>query len=386
MGTSECDLFCSSFRIAHAYACDCFNSASRAVWFYLSSSVHRAEIRSSTHNVHGPHDDKFYKFLDGLQDEYDELRRTGYSGQGFLNDGKKLSTESHNLPPGLARERALAEAEKRRKLGLLMGPAGGNKLGGSSNRNAGKSLRQILAEVRFFPAWENVLNRPQAAERRQRDDKQCDHGDHGEAEAEAVKAEKDSLTVVDLTSSDSEDDLPPLLPVAGPSSSKKPLFLPDEPSDQESTDDEIEVISSTIKPKASSTKSKVQSPPKASTSKLAAPKGIKRKLTPAAAEIASKRLQTESLSNEWSCPACTYVNPSNFLQCEICASVKPSAITNDVEAVVNGPRATQNLRTADSWFCHVCAEENPTERWSTPFASLERDHKCSFRFCRLSRL
>lgn len=33
-----------------------------------------------THNVHGPHDDKFYAFLKVLNDDYDALRASGYSG------------------------------------------------------------------------------------------------------------------------------------------------------------------------------------------------------------------------------------------------------------------------------------------------------------------
>ncbi|EDR15260.1 uncharacterized protein LACBIDRAFT_301311 [Laccaria bicolor S238N-H82] len=44
-----------------------------------------------THNVHGPHDDKFYKFLSGLQDEYDALQRSGYAGEGFFSKGPRPS-------------------------------------------------------------------------------------------------------------------------------------------------------------------------------------------------------------------------------------------------------------------------------------------------------
>ena len=104
--------------------------------------------------MHGPHDDKFYKFLDALQDEYDALRSSGYSGQGFLSDGSKLSTErtDRDVPLHIARQRALEKAEQRRKTGLLMGPAGGQKLGGSSSI-AGKTVREVLAEVCCsFPA------------------------------------------------------------------------------------------------------------------------------------------------------------------------------------------------------------------------------------------
>jgi len=290
-----------------------------------------------------------------------------------LSEGKKLSTDRHdsNLPPGIARERALAEAEKRRKLGLLMGPAGGNKLGGSSaSKNAGKSLRQILAE---------------AADRRQRDDKQCAHGETHDAEAEAIKAEKDSLTLIDLTSSDSEEDQ--VEPKSGlvNTLTKAPLFRPeDHDTDPQSSDSDIEIISSTSKPIASTSKvvasrpkgsqtqnssAKDSSKPIASSSKVSPAKAMKRK--PSRSPLpARKRLQpVDTLSTEWACSACTYVNPASFLQCHLCQTIKPTVDQDVSKIVVSGPRATDNLKTVDKWFCHVCAEENPHERWSC--------HSCS---------
>jgi hypothetical protein len=37
-----------------------------------------------THNVHGPHDDKFYAFLKKLNEEYDELQSKGYTGTSLV--------------------------------------------------------------------------------------------------------------------------------------------------------------------------------------------------------------------------------------------------------------------------------------------------------------
>lgn len=50
---------------------------------------------------------------------------------------------SHDLPPHLAKEKALAAAEKRRQAAIMM--SGGGKLGGKSE--VGKSIRQLAAEV-----------------------------------------------------------------------------------------------------------------------------------------------------------------------------------------------------------------------------------------------
>lgn len=49
-----------------------------------------------THNVHGPHDEKFYAFLKKLNVEYDELQAKGYTGMsiefGILLLGTTCST------------------------------------------------------------------------------------------------------------------------------------------------------------------------------------------------------------------------------------------------------------------------------------------------------
>lgn len=101
-----------------------------------------------THNVHGPHDDKFYKYLAGLESEYDDLQRSGYAGEGFFAAGERLGQgASHNLPMTEARRRALEAAERRAK-----------SIGGGANRLGGKGWTtsllmktpgQLAAEVRI---------------------------------------------------------------------------------------------------------------------------------------------------------------------------------------------------------------------------------------------
>lgn len=75
------------------------------------------------------------------------LKRSGYAGEGFFSPGKKLGTNvSHNLPPHLARQKALEAAEKRRQVNLIM--SGGGRLGGPNVRTrVNKSPRELAAEV-----------------------------------------------------------------------------------------------------------------------------------------------------------------------------------------------------------------------------------------------
>lgn len=176
-------------------------------------------LHELTHMVHGPHNAGFYKvndggstftpssphirsdctlictqFLDGLNDEYDALRSSGYIGEGFLSAGSKLSTATHDahLPPHVIRQRALADAERRQKLSQIMGPTGGKALGGSRTRErARKTPRELMLE---------------AAERRIRDERRCHHDD-AEAQMEAQKAEDQTIRI-DISSDEEAEHAP----------------------------------------------------------------------------------------------------------------------------------------------------------------------------------
>lgn len=93
-----------------------------------------------THNVHGPHDDSFYKYLAGLESEYEDLKRSGYSGEGFHSRGTRLGVDaSHNLPPYQGRLKALEAAERRRGAG----DSGGKRLGGGRAGTLDGGRRQL---------------------------------------------------------------------------------------------------------------------------------------------------------------------------------------------------------------------------------------------------
>jgi len=101
-----------------------------------------------THNVHGPHDSKFYSFLSKLEDEYYALKRSGYAGEGFFTEGKKLGAGvSHDLPVSLGKRKAADAAERRRQQEWIMTQA--TRLGGSRQN---KSPRELAAEVSTFRA------------------------------------------------------------------------------------------------------------------------------------------------------------------------------------------------------------------------------------------
>lgn len=94
----------------------------------------------------------FYKQLDELQDEYDELRRKGYEGEGFLGKGNRVGLGvGHDTGISLAqaREKSLKKLEEKEKLRRLLGTGG--KLGGTAPDMKGKRMSVILADVRCIP-------------------------------------------------------------------------------------------------------------------------------------------------------------------------------------------------------------------------------------------
>ena len=73
------------------------------------------------------------------------MKKSGYSGEGFYSKGHRLGQGvSHDLPPHIARTKALEAAEKRRRIGVMM--SGSRRLGGAGNAG-NKSPRELAAEV-----------------------------------------------------------------------------------------------------------------------------------------------------------------------------------------------------------------------------------------------
>ncbi|OJA20677.1 Fe2+/Zn2+ regulated transporter [Rhizopogon vesiculosus] len=139
-------------------------------------------LQQLTHNVHGPHDEKFYKFLAALEDEYDDLQRSGYAGEGFFSPGHRLGAGvSYDLPPHLARLKALDAAERRRHTNSVLG--GGGRLGGRTTALQDMSPREMAA---------------QAAERRKNDEIACGWGTLAQREAERA-ANESIKDIIDLT-------------------------------------------------------------------------------------------------------------------------------------------------------------------------------------------
>lgn len=113
--------------------------------------------RRLAHIVRGPHDAAFYKILDELNTELDQLILNGQKGYSpFVGEGYKLGgTPVRTMSD--AKRQALAAAERRRGIQSILVPVGGVRLGGLAVQ-AALSPSEMAAR---------------AAERRLRDQKWC---------------------------------------------------------------------------------------------------------------------------------------------------------------------------------------------------------------------
>jgi hypothetical protein len=94
------------------------------------------------HIVHGPHNQDFHALWNQLRDEHLELTIKGYTGEGFLTEGKRLGGQ--RVPQHEARRLARIAAEKRRSLAA----GSGQRLGGHRYRAALMSERLLRMPLR----------------------------------------------------------------------------------------------------------------------------------------------------------------------------------------------------------------------------------------------
>ncbi|KAL2007975.1 hypothetical protein VTN00DRAFT_7957 [Thermoascus crustaceus] len=312
------------------------------------------------HIVHGPHNQQFHALWDQLRRELEELIAKGYTGEGFLSNGRRLGGQ--RIPLHEARRRARAAAERRRTLTA----GSGQRLGGTPILR-GTDMRAVIAN---------------AAQRRIEVMKGCASGtDAGRQLAEEAsrngfrtKAEEDDANeraimeaYIEMIQEEERERygssyVPPSQDnPAGPQTSRSPPPVP------EST-----------KPK----------PP--SQSLQAFSEG----------DLVYSTSDNESYDHPWTCPICTLENPANFLCCDACASERPqpskskSASENRVQASgLPASRSASRKPTRPStgsntlkfrtssvemlealdrsrqkrplgWVCHKCGAFMETEWWT----------------------
>ncbi|KAF4291057.1 hypothetical protein KXV55_000634 [Aspergillus fumigatus] len=248
------------------------------------------------HIVHGPHNQQFHALWNQLRDEHEELVMKGYTGEGFLSQGKRLGGRS--MPIDEARRVARAAAERRRTLAA----GSGQRLGGVPVLR-GTDMRRVIAD---------------AAQRRIDVTKGCASGADNSVElAEEAsrngfrtKAEEDDANeraimeaYIDLIQEEERERygpsyIPPSQEIpAGPRSAPSPP------------------------PVLENTRSTSSAEPQ---------------------DPIDLTYDNASYEQPWTCPTCTLENPANFLCCDACASERPRP---SATRSLSGPPATGSCRT-----------------------------------------
>ncbi|KAL9086163.1 MAG: hypothetical protein Q9165_007228 [Trypethelium subeluteriae] len=99
-------------------------------------------LHELSHVIHGPHDDKFHALWNELRDEHYSLSMKGYTGEGFLGQGRKLG--GRRMPLSEMSRQARASAAEKRK--TFSKDADGRRLGGAPVMG-GADMRQVIADA-----------------------------------------------------------------------------------------------------------------------------------------------------------------------------------------------------------------------------------------------
>ncbi|WPJ57513.1 hypothetical protein SMAC4_04948 [Sordaria macrospora] len=294
-------------------------------------------LHELAHIVHGPHDGKFQALWDQLRDEHEGLVMKGYTGEGFLSEGRRLgggggggggsSFNRGRIPMHEARRLAREQAEKR-KVQTTLSAGSGQKLGGARPR-PGQDIRRVIVE---------------AVERRNKTLKGCgvgvkDTGDKGLGEQEIRKIEEQA-TRNGFRSRAEEDEAneaaiaQALWELVQEDEKKKFGSGYVEPSREfpagsqgafQQTQEDLEGKGS-----ATSSLSSKQPPPIPHHTKPAARPTVTSPRSPPPPQISAEREPSnESSSDGWACRICTLHNPDTFLLCDACGTKRlPRTLTS----------------------------------------------------------
>ncbi|KAI9869207.1 MAG: hypothetical protein M1830_005435 [Pleopsidium flavum] len=310
-------------------------------------------LHELAHIVHGPHDGKFHALWNQLREEHEQLVRKGYTGEGFLSEGKKLG--GRRIPIDEARRRARAAAEKRRTLTA----GSGHKLGGAPVRR-GTDIRKVIADAATRRATVTQGCGSGRKESKGIADEVGRNGFRTKAEEDDANEEAIMQAYIELIQ---EEEKEKYGDAYVPPSREHPAGSHTNDGPSSSTTSYAPTVPTKTKP-----------PPRASSN------GRPVDTTTTTPYLSAK---SPAIGDTWTCPICTLSNPPTYLCCDACTTERPSFLRKPPSTshttppsslpTRNAPKSSvKSLSSLDAatknkplgWLCHRCGTFMESEWWT----------------------
>ncbi|KAJ5124067.1 Zinc finger RanBP2-type [Penicillium bovifimosum] len=270
-------------------------------------------LHELAHNVIGPHNQQFHALWNQLRDEHEELAMKGYTGEGFLSQGKRLGGQ--RIPLDEARRQARAAAEQRR----ILSKNSGKKLGGAPVLR-GTDIRKLRADAaqRRIEVTQGCAS---GTDRSTELAEEASHGFRTQAEEDDANERAIMEAFIELIQEEEREKY-------------ESSYVP--PSQEN--------------PAGPRTKS---SPPPAISKDSPAASNPQSELPQTASSSDNQKIVDLTADNSsydapWICSTCTLENPPTFLCCDVCAAERPTPgnkLSTSTSTSNPGRRSTAPVRS-----------------------------------------
>ncbi|TEY78710.1 hypothetical protein BOTCAL_0046g00310 [Botryotinia calthae] len=275
------------------------------------------------HNEIGPHNQEFHALWDQLRKEHEGLVNKGYTGEGFLSEGKSLG--GRRVPRHEARRLARIAAEKRQN-----SPKGSDQKLGGRPVPYGTDIRKVIVD---------------AIERRNKVLKGCGESRMNPIEIKDLADEATHNGFKTLA----EEDL------ANDAAIAQALW-------ELVQEDQKEYGDLYVPPS-------VQNPAGTSGGRASDENSIKSKSSPKPKgpqnEPAQGPVYSAPTLTGWTCTICTLHNPIDFLCCDACTAERPESITKQIDRNSQRKAAARPLPPQPQmWTCRWCSTKMENQWWT----------------------
>ncbi|ATZ49863.1 Bcwss1 [Botrytis cinerea B05.10] len=280
------------------------------------------------HNEIGPHNQEFHALWDQLRKEHEGLVNKGYTGEGFLSEGKSLG--GRRVPRHEARRLARIAAEKRQN-----SPKGSDQKLGGRPVPYGTDIRKVIVD---------------AIERRNKVLKGCGESRMNPIEIKDLADEATHNGFKTLAEEDLANDAAiaqAMWELVREDQKKEygDLYVPPSVQNPAGTS------GGNIGGRASDENSiKSKSPPK-----LKDPQN----------EPAQGPVYSAPTLTGWTCTICILHNPIDFLCCDACTTERPESITKQIDRNSERKTAARPLPPQPQmWTCRWCSTKMENQWWT----------------------